>query len=218
MKNLQELIQLMLNNGIGLIILAIVVYFAWHFGHIGLDFVQQKAAGKKHDELMQHRNEINIKIEEILQRLLLQSHACRAYVFEFKNGSYYLGGLGDFKMDCTYETLNGSAASQMHSRQNMPFSLFQSFIDMLMAHDYLVMDVNNREKEYSAFVYETLVQRGITKTVRAKITDTRNKVIGYLGIDYCKDPVSEDIVRESVRLTQAAAIEIGSLLSVNQKK
>jgi hypothetical protein len=100
----------------------------------------------------------------------------------------------------------------------MPFQLFQPFVDAIYGEDYLVMDVNSRTDKYSAFVYETLVERNISVTVRVKIADISKRIIGYFGIDYCNgNPVSEAKVEESVKIAQDVAIELGALLSVNKK-
>ena len=215
---MEDMAKMITTYGLAVIISALVLYFAVRFINIFLKDFEQKRNIRKHDELAMLRNQISATINALLERTALRTNADRVYVFEFHNGNTALGGLPFMKMTNTYEALNGTAKSEMHKRADMPFQLFQPFVDAIYGEDYLVMDVNSRTDKYSAFVYETLVERNISVTVRVKIADISKRIIGYFGIDYCNgNPVSEAKVEESVKIAQDVAIELGALLSVNKK-
>ena len=215
---MEEIIKMITTYGLSIMISGVVLYFLIKVANILIKNYEEKNKIKKHDELAMLRNQISVTINALLERTALRANADRVYVFEFHNGNTALGGLPFMKMTNTYEALNGTAKSEMHKRTDMPFQLFQSFVDAIYNEDYIVMDVNNRTDKYSAFVYETLVERNISVTIRAKITDISKRVIGYFGIDYCKNnPVSEAVISDSVKIAQDVAIELGALLSVNKK-
>lgn len=214
---MEEVTKLISTYGLAVMISGVVIYFGIKFGNILLKDFEDKRATKKHGELASLRTEVSSTINAMLERIVLRTHACRAYVFEFHNGSMSMGGLPFLKMTNTYEALNEGTQSELHTRENMPMQLFSSFVDAICSKEYLVMDVNNRTGECSQFIYETLVERGISVTVHAKISDTNKRVIGYFGIDYCNDkPVNPMTVSESVGVVQTAAVELGALLSVQK--
>ena len=211
-----EVIQLISTYGLALVISGLVIYFAIQFGNIALEEARRKRDAKRHDGLAAMRNQVSTTINALIERTLLRARACRVYVFEFHNGTQTMGGLPFLKMTNTYEALGEGAKSEAHRRENMSLQLYSSFIDALCANDYLVMDVNDRTGDYSQLVYETLVERGIAVTVRAKIMDINKKVIGYLGIDFCNEEPDSATVRDSVGIVQDVAVELGALLSVNK--
>jgi hypothetical protein len=140
-------------------------------------------------------------------------------VFEFHNGAVSMGGLPFLKMTNTYEALNDGAKSELHKRENMPMQLFASLVNAIHKEESLVMNVNNRTDEVSAFIYETLVERGIAVTVCARIMDINQRVIGYFGIDYCAGKIVDaDTISEAVKIAEEAAVELGALLSVNERR
>ena len=213
---MQDILEMISTYGLALVISGLVIYFAIQFGNMFLDDAKKKRDAKKHDALANLRNQISSTIIALLERTVLRARGCRAYVFEFHNGAMSMGGLPFLKMTNTYEALNDGAKSELHKRESMPMQLFASFVDAIGKHESVVMDVGNRTDEFSPFVYETLVERGISVTVRAKITDINQRVIGYFGIDYCAGkPVDADVISEAVKIVEDTAVELGALLSVN---
>jgi len=142
--------------------------------------------GYDHGESVGIILKITPEIKAVLKELLLQTHCSRAYIFSFHNGQEGFGGLPFVYMSNTYEVLSGKADSQHHARQNMSFTMYDTFIKQLLEKDVLVMSPDNRTDEYDDMVYETLVKRGIKLTIRTKLNDEHGRIIGYLGIDFCK--------------------------------
>ena len=138
-----------------------------------------------HNEVINTRLKITPEVKGVLKKLLLQTHASRAYVFEFHNGTTSLGGLPFVYMSNTYEILGQTASSQMHARQQMPFTLFDSLVTQLMQKDVVTVDTRNKTSDFDLIIYETLEKRGTTILVGTKLLDEHKRVIGFLGIDYC---------------------------------
>jgi len=78
---------------VSLVITAIVIFFSIRFGNLGFEYVANKLKEKKHEELIDIRANVNKAINSLIDRAMLRSNACRAYVFEFHNGITALGGL-----------------------------------------------------------------------------------------------------------------------------
>ncbi|MCL1789858.1 MAG: hypothetical protein FWG40_00615 [Peptococcaceae bacterium] len=214
---IKELLDLVNTHGLALLITIIVVFFAFKFGNLGFEHVKGKLTGEKHEGLLDLRAQVSPAINTILDRTMLRLAADRAYVCEYHNTGGGFGGLPFAKMSCTYEALNSGVGSQMDARRDMFLSSYSTHINDLTARDYVVLDVNNRTDADTNLGYETLASRGVIKTLRAKITDTNKRPIGYIGADYSVDDAR---FRESefARIIMETALEIGALLSVNKER
>jgi hypothetical protein len=178
----------------------------------------------KHDETMKTRLRINPEVKGVLKELRLQTHASRAYVFEFHNGTTSLGGLPFIYMSNTYEVLGQMATSQMHARQHMPFTLYDSLIDRIMQDDVVTVDTRSKTGEFDSIIYETLEKRGTTILIGTKLLDEHKRVIGFLGIDYCGIPDTaiikgdENAIKEIEKIVFREAQALSTLFYVKISK
>ena len=212
---MDELLKLISTYGLAIVISGLVLYFAIKLGNILVDSFKHKHTAKKHDDLSETRSRVSSVISSMLDRIVLKTHADRAYVFEFHNGHFSMGGLPFLKMSNHYEALGEGATSEANRRKDMSLQLYHSFTEAIAKKDYLIMKPDDRTGEFSPLVYETLAERGIHTTVRAKITDIHKRPIGYFGIDFCK-PVTDEAARACVETVIGAAAELGALLCVNK--
>jgi len=213
---MEEIIKQITTYGLAVVISGVVLYFAIRFGHVVLDHYTHAKAQKKHDELTDVRKNIGSTVNQILERLAIRTHSGRAYVFEFHNGTLSLGGLPFVRMTNTYEALNDGGKSQMHMRDNMSMLLYSQFADAIYHSEHVVIDTRDRESGAdSPLGYETLIERGTVVTVRVPIMGIKKKIIGFVGIDFCKEPVDKRI-KDSIRMVQDTALELGPLLSVDK--
>jgi len=177
-----------------------------------------------HNETVKTRLRITPEVKSVLKELLLQTHASRAYVFEFHNGTTSLGGLPFIYMSCTYEVLGQTASSQMHARQQMPFTLFDSLITRLIQEDVATVDVRDKSDKFDLIIYETIEKRGTTVLIGTKLLDEHKRVIGFLGIDYCDLPNKtilkddETAIREIEKIVFREAQALSTLLYVKIAK
>ena len=200
-----------------LVITAIVIFFSIRFGNLGFEYIANKLKGKKHEELIDVRANVNKTINSLIDRAMLRTNACRAYVFEFHNGVTALGGLPFLKMSCTYEFVNEGVKSAQYSRDNIPLSLHSSMIDGVMENDYIVLDPNNRSEQYTHLIYEMLVEQHTLKSIRVKILNGYKLAIGCFCVDFCREnrlPKTEEDVKMITKVLKETAMKIGVLLSV----
>ena len=215
---MDEIIKLISTYGLAIVISGLVLYFAIQFAHVFLEEYKQKRGIQHHDELHDIRAQVSSVINILLDRVLLKTRSDRVYVFEFHNGITSMGGLPFTKMSNTYEALNEGTASELHARENMPMSLYSSFMDGITCNDYIGLDIDDRRDAYSKLIYETLVTRKVKVTLRAKITDINKRIIGYVGLDYCREKPSDETLAQSIGILLDTATELGALLTVHNKK
>ena len=218
MGELTDILKALSTYGTPLIIVAIILFFAVKIGNIFVDDFRHRRMSRNHDAFAELRSRLGATINAILERAVLRTRADRAFIFEFHNGSKSVGGLPFLKMTNTYEALGEGARTEMHKRADMPFHLYQRFVDAVYENDFIVMDVDNRTDRFTQFEYETLIQRDVLLTIRVKITDINRKVIGHAGVDYCLKRPDAATVEDAVRVLRGVAAEVGSLLSVNESE
>jgi hypothetical protein len=202
---------------VSLVITAIVIFFSIRFGNLGFEYVASKLKEKKHGELIDIRTNVNKTINSLIDRAMLRTNACRAYVLEFHNGITALGGLPFLKMSCTYEFVNEGVKSAQYTRDNIPLSLHSSMVDGIIENDFIVLDPENRSEEHSHLVYEMLVEQQTLKSVRVKIMNSYKQVIGCFGVDYCREyrlPETDEDLEKIKSVLKETAMKIGVLLSV----
>jgi len=142
---------------------------------------------QQHHDTMKTRLKITPEVKSVLRELLLQTHASRAFVFEFHNGTNNFGGLPFVYMSNTYEVLGQTATSQMAARQKMPFTLYDSLITKILNEEVVTVDTRNRVGDFDSLVYKTIEKRGTTVLICTKLIDEHKRIIGFLGVDFCGD-------------------------------
>ena len=223
MDALKEVLIFFENHTISFVITAILILFLVKIGNFYLNHIEENLKLKKHNNKIEETNKINVVIDDLIEKVRMEARACRSYVFQFRNGDYYLGGMAKHKMDCTNEKLNpnGKVSSEKESRQDLPFNLFGSFVDMLQNNDYLVIDINNKTEDYDDIVYGTLSKRNTIKTVRVKIVNLKGWTIGCFCLDYCNEKESNNFEEEKediIKIAKNTATQLGAILSMSVKK
>lgn len=213
MELLDKIIELISNKGLSLTISIIVIYGAVQLMNIFLEKMKYNLKSKSHDNLLETRKSIDKHINEALERVMLRTKADRAFVFEFHNGTTSLGGLPFLKMSNTYEVVEAGIKPQKYNLEQLSCSMYDSLLHIILEEDYVLLNINDRNKDIKNIVYETLIVQGIHKTILIKITDVHRRTIGYVGIDYCRKDKDSHGESDIVILNELA-IEFGALLSV----
>ena len=217
---MKDILLFVETHGVAIVITGIVLFFGYSFGKIELDYWRQKRKGDAKllpDEQMQIVLKVTPEIKSVLREILLQTHSSRAYIFQFHNGSYGFGGQPFIYMSNTYEILSGTAVSQHHARQNMPFTLYDSLVTGLINNDTIVINPKSKTKEYDEIVYETMEKRGNILTICTKLVDEHKKMVGFVGVDYCKNSRSlcnNEAIQDIIKIVFKEAQILGTLLCV----
>jgi hypothetical protein len=144
--------------------------------------------GSARDDPATTRIVISPPVHGALNHLRLRARADRAYIFEFHSKCNSLGGLPFLHMSCSYEALSEDASSQLNARLNMPFSLFDSLVNLLIKQDVVMIDTRERISEIDPIVYETIEKRGTVIVIGAKLLNEQRRPIGFAGLDFCEPP------------------------------
>jgi len=194
---MQEILTFIENHTVSIVITAVVIFFLIKFGSLGANYIGIKLDHLKHklkhDIATSHEEDVKTilkitpEVKAVLKELVLQTHCSRAYIFDFHNGQVSMGGLPFIYMSCTYEVLSGTATSEYHARQRMPFTLYDTFIKGIVDKDVININVENQTNEFDPIVYETIKQRHTKILIATKLVDENKRVIGFLGIDFCKN-------------------------------
>jgi len=103
--------------------------------------------------------------------------------------------------------------SEIARRADIFIQMYVRSLSDLLTKDYAVVDTRTPDYENDTKIgHEVLKTRNIIAVVRVKIVNVYNQIIGYLGIDFCKEP-KEGQIEQGIERLKAAAVELGALLS-----
>jgi hypothetical protein len=218
---INEILQLLVTYGTPLVITAAVLYGGYRVMNIYIDRLSTRVKREKleldgeHDKLLEVRKSIDKHIHKALERVLMRTNSDRVFIFELHNGEMGLGGLPFLKMTNTYEVCDVGIKPQKFHMEQMSLSMYHQLISTILEEAFIVIDVHERDAKVPGIAYETMLARNTHKTIFVRITDTRGRVIGFIGVDYCK-PDRNITGQSCIKLAQELATEMGGLLSVHE--
>ena len=148
----------------------------------------------------------DILIQNALSKVLNKYNADRAYIFRFHNGVTYYNGTHKNKMSCDYEVVRKGVSRQATTLQDIPVTLFPTFIREVNADRMMYDDIDDIE---DLRVQETLAQQGIKGLL---VTPYRREgnLFAMIGIDYVvsSEPIDKIDLLEFKRIAK----QIGDML------
>ena len=122
-------------------------------------------------------------IDNSLKQLMADAKADRAYIFRFHNGDEYYNGTHKNKMSCDYEVVTKGTSREAVNLQNMPVSLFSTFIKDVIE---LNMFYPNIDSMADVVTKAELQRQGIIGL--AAVPYYRDgKLMAIIGIDYIRE-------------------------------
>lgn len=158
--------------------------------------------------------ENDLLIDKALTDLLEATESDRAYIFRFHNGDTYYNGTHKSKMSNDYEVVKLGVVPQASKLQNIPTSLYLSWIKETIDGRMFYYDINNIT---DLRVRYSLKEQGI-KAIACAPYYRDGKLFAIIGIDYIREVSLEDILRFKANKQEAKdsffskANEIGNLL------
>ena len=148
----------------------------------------------------------DILIQKALIRTLKNYNADRAYIFRFHNGVTYYNGTHKNKFSCDYEVVKPGVSAQAQALQDIPVTLFPTFIREVNNNRMMYEDINDIE---NLRVQETLAQQGIKGLLVVPYRRNGN-LFAMIGIDYVTSTEGLEVLdkKEFQRLAQ----QIGEML------
>tara|TARA_Y100000310_G_C20526122_1_gene736125 strand:- start:444 stop:1040 length:597 start_codon:yes stop_codon:yes gene_type:complete len=138
---------------------------------------------KKQDISPHNRSNENIYL--ILQKLIEDFGADRAYIYEFHNGERFFSGQPQKKFSCTYEWTGEGISAESNRSQNYRVTNFHQYIKTLLSDGKFF---RNDAEGIRDFSFRALLQdKGVKSLYNIPIRSITGKNIGFVGIDYVKE-------------------------------
>ena len=122
----------------------------------------------------------DVLIQTALHKVLIRYKADRAYIFRFHNGVTYYNGTHKNKFSCDYEVVRKGTSRQATYLQDIPVTLFPTFIREVNANRMAYDDITDIE---DLRVQETLAEQGIKGLIVLPYHRGGN-LFAMVGIDY----------------------------------
>ena len=122
----------------------------------------------------------DVLIQTALHKVLIRYKADRAYIFRFHNGVTYYNGTHKNKFSCDYEVVRKGTSRQATYLQDIPVTLFPTFIREVNANRMAYDDITDIE---DLRVQETLAEQGIKGLIVLPYHRDGN-LFAMVGIDY----------------------------------
>lgn len=178
------------------------------------------------------------KIQEQIIELRVKTDADRGHVFLFHNGDEFTCEHPMWKVSCTHESVKSGVSTEIDNLQSLRCS---SLIDLLRCYweennSYISgikkvspdhcsgCGVDNGckapqavylfevEKMNEGFSKSHLASQGIKYVVNSPIVDKKRNIIGFVGVDCCREVDIEKILEDIVDVCQTSN-DIGFMLS-----
>lgn len=204
--------KLITEFGIMVVICSIFLYTAVRVINIFLKNLDNRLRDKKHDELIDIRMSVNQKVQSLIDQFLEEHEGDRIHVIEFSNSVLSVAYLPFKYMSCTYEVYRIGKSPTASKIDHLSTSLFTSFFEKLYDSDYLILDVNNKDKSLGGSIYDIVNASGEDKGLYAILRTSKGKALGYVALR--KD---EDFSNDDIEDIQVLASKLSALLGVADK-
>lgn len=148
----------------------------------------------------------DVHIANALQNILIEYKADRSYIFRFHNGVTYYNGTHKNKFSCDYEVVRKGTSRQATYLQDIPVTLFPTFIREVNAGRMSYEDIRDIE---DLRVQETLAEQGIKGLVVVPYHRDGN-LFAMIGVDYIN--TTEAISTINLLEFKRKAKQIGNML------
>lgn len=133
--------------------------------------------------------ENDLLIERALKTLLNETNADRAYIFRFHNGVTYYNGTHKSKMSNDYEVVREGITTQAEALQDLPTSLYLSWIKNVINLEMFLTDIDGMEDLRVKYM---LKQQGIEAIAVAPYYRD-GKLFALIGVDYIRKQTALEI-------------------------
>lgn len=181
------------------------------------DFVQNATQEYDAQHSLAHskRRTVTKEIMQELSRLVNSTHADRAILWEFSNGSSNLAGLPFLFLNATAEVLSYGTVSAAHIYQKINISLLAPFIEELEGQGYyFIKDVEDEKFHYP--VLHTLIISTKAKSLLYYPVYGENILLGIIVLSTVNREIEKD--EALVQSTKSAQVISGFLSNKKPKK
>lgn len=125
----------------------------------------------------------NVLIQQMLNDLMCEYNADRAYVFQFSNNVMYYDGTHRNHTSMSFEVCNNGVSYESRNLQKLPVSLFPLFLQQVMLDKCKYSDINKLQETSTRLA---LKKQGIKSLCVAPYFKD-GYFVAYIGVDYVKE-------------------------------
>lgn len=205
-----EIIKSIADFGITIVLSGIVVYTIIKAINLFFSRWEDKRGNKKHDEAIDLRTEVGLKVQKTIKSFLVDHDGMRLEVIEFSNSVQSVAFLPFRYMTCTYEVFEFGRSPIGYKIDKISTSLFTNFFVYLQDHDYHLFEVHDKHDDIGYPISSLFEGSGTEQKVLSVIMKTPyDKAIGF--ISFKKLEITEDDIHDTIRLAE----QLSGMLSIN---
>lgn len=208
---IEQIIQFIADFGITLVICAVFIYVVIRAINLLFSYIENKLATKRHDKLLDVRNDINEKVQLILDVFLEEHHGDRIQVIEFSNSVMSVAYLPFKYMTCTYEVYRAGKAAIGNRIDHLSTSLFTVFFTTLQSNPYCILDGAATRRISGGAMCDLLISSGEPTALCTILRTIKGKSIGYVVMK------KSEFTQTDIEDIQSLADHLSSLLGIADK-
>jgi len=206
--SLQYFVDFVTEHGVSVLIDAVFIYIAVQLANIGIKWLKEKLdKGKAADQIIRG-NQINLKVQNIIDKALFTVNGNRITVMEFHNSITNISMVHFYYMTCTYEAYREGLLPISQVMKQISVSLYSLFLSNLHKYPYIILESDKIDTTIAKSAYSLLYAMDEKKGLFVYIYNDHKKPLGFLSL--CKN---DDFSEFDISLMNRMSVEIGTLLS-----
>ena len=170
--------------------------------------VNKRLSFKKPPCPLKSHTERNTNVYKVLDYILNNLNADRAYIYEFHNGETYYSGSSQQKFSCSYEVVNEGVSSECNNSQNFRISNFHGMINALISEGFFFVEKISELNDPICKAH--FLKQGTQSFYMLPIATLSKKIIGVLVVDYVKG--EHKIIGNEMQALKQSALLVGGYL------
>lgn len=207
-----EIVDSIAEVGVLVVIAALFLYIAIRLANMGLNWLQNRIGSKKHDQLLDLRQQVSLEIQDLLDDFLEDHEGSRVMVMEFSNSVTSVAYLPFKYLTCTYEVYELGRPAKAHKFDRMSTSLFTKFFNAMMDSPYIIFNDEPKPQDLGGSILDVIREIEEHHFMCSMLTSLKGKHIGFICMT--KDVEFEE---DDVDGIQALSSQISALLGVADK-
>jgi len=163
------------------LILSVTYIGAFHTSDL-LNFYQEAHNIKNFNNNLVFSAKQDKNINEILEDLLLTTHANRSYIFRYHNGLAAVSGVPFFFQTNTHEVITPGTPRVIQFEQHIPASINLAISNQFLANKCAIVSQTDSDKDSQNYYYYQV--RGAKSLVRCPIFMSNGDLFGFVGVDF----------------------------------
>lgn len=177
----ESILKSISNYSLSIVLSATLIYILIKSVNLGFSLLSTRIGNKKHDKLLDMRQEIDEQVYHLLNDFLDVHKGYRIQLVEFTNSVQSVAYLPFKYMSCTYEVFTYGRKPCAKIIDKLSTSLFSQFLAPLSRNGTAILDLSSDDLQCGAVhdLYNTI---GDEKVLFAVLKSAKGKSIGYVSL------------------------------------